>query len=224
MSEDNFDDEFDGSFFSGLCYLMVCCFCGYLLVVVDVEIGGFNLVIDVLLEIVVIIVGMDEKGFLFLEYIYFFCIEFFEGVNIELVVLEFIGIKFDYLLCMVVQEEVVFIEIFCGICKVLKVNGCKWVILVGYNSSFDFGFFNVVVVCIGIKCNLFYFFFSFDIVILVGFVYGQMVLVKVCQVVGMEFDNCEVYLVCYDIEKIVELFCGIVNCWKEMGGWMDDDD
>ncbi|MDU1796098.1 MAG: exonuclease domain-containing protein, partial [Pseudomonas aeruginosa] len=54
--------------------------------------------------------------------------------------------------------------------------------------------------------------------------YGQTVLAKACQAAGMEFDNREAHSARYDTEKTAELFCGIVNRWKEMGGWMDDDD
>ncbi len=42
MSEDNFDDEFDGSLPSGPRHPMARRFRGYLPVVVDVETGGFN--------------------------------------------------------------------------------------------------------------------------------------------------------------------------------------
>lgn len=65
----------------------------------------------------------------------------------------------------------------------MKEVNCICSILVGYNVFFDWDFVNVVVNCNGIKCNLFYFFFCFDIVIIGGLVVGQMVLVKVCCVV-----------------------------------------
>lgn len=65
MSEDNFDDEFDGSLPSGPRHPMARRFRGYLPVVVDVETGGFNSATDALLEIAATTVGMDEKGFLF---------------------------------------------------------------------------------------------------------------------------------------------------------------
>ncbi len=72
MSEDNFDDEFDGSLPSGPRHPMARRFRGYLPVVVDVETGGFNSATDALLEIAATTVGMDEKGFLFPEHTYFF--------------------------------------------------------------------------------------------------------------------------------------------------------
>lgn len=224
MSEDNFDDEFDGSLPSGPRHPMARRFRGYLPVVVDVETGGFNSATDALLEIAATTVGMDEKGFLFPEHTYFFRIEPFEGANIEPAALEFTGIKLDHPLRMAVQEEAALTEIFRGIRKALKANGCKRAILVGHNSSFDLGFLNAAVARTGIKRNPFHPFSSFDTATLAGLAYGQTVLAKARQAAGMEFDNREAHSARYDTEKTAELFCGIVNRWKEMGGWMDDDD
>lgn len=224
MSEDNFDDEFDGSLPSGPRHPMARRFRGYLPVVVDVETGGFNSATDALLEIAATTVGMDEKGFLFPEHTYFFRIEPFEGANIEPAALEFTGIKLDHPLRMAVQEEAALTEIFRGIRKALKANGCKRAILVGHNSSFDLGFLNAAVARTGIKRNPFHPFSSFDTATLAGLAYGQTVLAKACKAAGMEFDNREAHSARYDTEKTAELFCGIVNRWKEMGGWMDDDD
>ncbi|EPB8036367.1 ribonuclease T [Pseudomonas aeruginosa] len=224
MSEGNFDDEFDGSLPSGPRHPMARRFRGYLPVVVDVETGGFNSATDALLEIAATTVGMDEKGFLFPEHTYFFRVEPFEGANIEPAALEFTGIKLDHPLRMAVQEEAALTEIFRGIRKALKANGCKRAILVGHNSSFDLGFLNAAVARTGIKRNPFHPFSSFDTATLAGLAYGQTVLAKACQAAGMEFDNREAHSARYDTEKTAELFCGIVNRWKEMGGWMDDDD
>ncbi|MCO3149459.1 ribonuclease T [Pseudomonas aeruginosa] len=224
MSEDNFDDEFDGSLPSSPRHPMARRFRDYLPVVVDVETGGFNSATDALLEIAATTVGMDEKGFLFPEHTYFFRIEPFEGANIEPAALEFTGIKLDHPLRMAVQEEAALTEIFRGIRKALKANGCKRAILVGHNSSFDLGFLNAAVARTGIKRNPFHPFSSFDTATLAGLAYGQTVLTKACQAAGMEFDNREAHSARYDTEKTAELFCGIVNRWKEMGGWMDDDD
>lgn len=188
MSEDNFDDEFDGSLPSGPRHPMARRFRGYLPVVVDVETGGFNSATDALLEIAATTVGMDEKGFLFPEHTYFFRIEPFEGANIEPAALEFTGIKLDHPLRMAVQEEAALTEIFRGIRKALKANGCKRAILVGHNSSFDLGFLNAAVARTGIKRNPFHPFSSFDTATLAGLAYGQTVLAKACQAAGMEFE------------------------------------
>ena len=94
---------------------------------------------------------------------------------------------------MAVQEEAALTEIFRGIRKALKANGCKRAILVGHNSSFDLGFLNAAVARTGIKRNPFHPFSSFDTATLAGLAYGQTVLAKACQAAGMEFDNREAH-------------------------------
>jgi len=38
-------------------------------------------------------------------------------------------------------------------------------------------------------------------------------------VAGIDFDNKKAHSAVYDTEKTAELFCMIVNRWKDMGGW-----
>lgn len=35
----------------------------------------------------------------------------------------------------------------------------------------------------------------------------------------MDFDGKEAHSALYDTEKTAELFCRIVNKWKDLGGW-----
>ncbi|MGG5872684.1 ribonuclease T [Pseudomonas peli] len=224
MSEDLYDDETESGSHSGPRHPMAARFRGYLPVVVDVETGGFNCATDALLEIAATTIGMDEGGFLYPEHTQFFRIEPFEGANIEQAALDFTGIKLDHPLRMAVTEEHALTEIFRGLRKSLKANSCKRAILVGHNSSFDLGFLNAAVNRTGIKRNPFHPFSSFDTATLAGLAYGQTVLAKACQAAGIDFDGKEAHSARYDTEKTAELFCGIVNRWKEMGGWMDFDD
>ncbi|MGQ7958532.1 ribonuclease T [Pseudomonas sp. SP16.1] len=202
---------------------MAARFRGYLPVVVDVETGGFNCATDALLEIAATTIAMDESGFLYPDHTHFFRIEPFEGANIEAAALEFTGIKLDHPLRMAVGEEHALGEIFKSIRKSIKSAGCKRAILVGHNSSFDLGFLNAAVARCGIKRNPFHPFSSFDTATLAGLAYGQTVLAKACQTAGIEFDGKEAHSARYDTEKTAELFCGIVNRWKEMGGWDEFD-
>ncbi len=224
MSEDLYDDEAESGSHSGPRHPMAARFRGYLPVVVDVETGGFNCATDALLEIAATTIGMDEGGFLYPEHTQFFRIEPFEGANIEQAALDFTGIKLDHPLRMAVTEEHALTEIFRGLRKSLKANSCKRAILVGHNSSFDLGFLNAAVNRTGIKRNPFHPFSSFDTATLAGLAYGQTVLAKACQAASIDFDGKEAHSARYDTEKTAELFCGIVNRWKEMGGWMDFDD
>jgi|TARA_R110000868_G_scaffold192476_1_gene436914 ribonuclease T len=224
VSEDLYDDESEGNSHSGPRHPMAARFRGYLPVVVDVETGGFNSATDALLEIAATTIGMDEGGFLYPEHTQFFRVEPFVGANIEQAALDFTGIKLDHPLRMAVTEEHALTEIFRGLRKSLKANSCKRAILVGHNSSFDLGFLNAAVNRTGIKRNPFHPFSSFDTATLAGLAYGQTVLAKACQAAGIDFDGKEAHSARYDTEKTAELFCGIVNRWKEMGGWMDFDD
>jgi len=222
VTEERFDDILETpSSTSTSRHPMAQRFRGYLPVVVDVETGGFNSATDALLEIAAITIGMDEQGFLFPEHSHFFRVEPFEGANIEAAALEFTGIKLDHPLRMAVGEDQALQEIFRSVRKAVKSNGCKRAILVGHNSSFDLAFLNAAVARCDIKRNPFHPFSSFDTATLAGLAYGQTVLAKACQSAGIAFDGREAHSARYDTEKTAELFCGIVNRWKEMGGWVD---
>ena len=224
MSEDNYDDELDPSLPAGPRSPMAARFRGYLPVVVDVETGGFNSATDALLEIAATTIAMDETGFLYPDHTHFFRIEPFEGANIEQAALEFTGIKLDHPLRMAVPELQAMTDICRSVRKAVKSAGCKRAILVGHNSSFDLGFLNAAIARCEIKRNPFHPFSSFDTATLAGLAYGQTVLAKACQAAGIDFDGREAHSARYDTEKTAELFCGIVNRWKEMGGWEEFDE
>ena len=196
-------------------------FRGYLTVVIDVETGGFNCATDALLEIAAVIPNMDEDGQLYAEHSHFFRVEPFVGANIEQAAHDFTGIKLDHPLRMAVSEEHALTEIFRSVRKSMKAAGCKRAILVGHNSHFDLGFVQAAAERCGIKRNPFHPFSSFDTATLAGLAYGQTVLSKACEAAGIDFDNNEAHNARYDTEKTADLFCGIVNRWKEMGGWDD---
>lgn len=198
-------------------------FRGYLPVVVDVETGGFNSATDALLEIAAVIPNMDEEGQLYAEHTLYYRVEPFAGANIEQAALDFTGIKLDHPLRMAVSEERALTEIFKSVRKSMRASGCKRAILVGHNSHFDLGFLNAAVERCGIKRNPFHPFSSFDTATLAGLAYGQTVLAKACEAASISFDSREAHNARYDTEKTAELFFGIVNRWKEMGGWNDYD-
>lgn len=221
MSNDHVDNHFhlEDNNESGNKHPMAYRFRGYLPVVIDVETGGFNAATDALLEIAATTISMDSNGLLYPEHSYFYRTEPFKGANIEASALEFTGIKLDHPLRMAVQEELALTEIFKGVRKSLKANDCKRAILVGHNSSFDLGFVNAAVERTGIKRNPLHPFSSFDTATLAGLAYGQTVLAKACEAAGISFDQKEAHSARYDTEKTAELFCTIVNLWKEIGGW-----
>lgn len=220
MSEFDFDDEdrdpvTSGKAKSPLAYR----FRGFLPVVVDVETGGFNAATDALLEIAATTINMDDDGLVYPDQTTFFRIEPFEGANIEAAALEFTGIKLDHPLRQAVSEEHALGEIFKQIRKAIKSAGCKRAVLVGHNAFFDLGFLNAAVARTELKRNPFHPFSCFDTATLGGLAYGQTVLAKACSAAGIDFDGREAHSARYDTEKTADLFCTIVNRWREMGGW-----
>ena len=220
MSEFEFDDDIESTTKpSGRKPPMAYRFRGFLPVVVDVETGGFNAATDALLEIAATTISMDDDGMVYPDHTHFFRVEPFEGANVEPAALEFTGIKLDHPLRMAVSEEHALTEIFKHIRKAVKSAGCKRAVLVGHNAFFDLGFVNAAVERTQIKRNPFHPFSCFDTATLGGLAYGQTVLAKACSAAGIEFDGREAHSARYDTEKTAELFCGIVNRWREMGGW-----
>ncbi|WP_106478320.1 ribonuclease T [Phytohalomonas tamaricis] len=196
-------------------------FRGFLPVVVDLETGGFNPHTDALLEIAAVTLTMDETGNLLPDQTYAFHVDPFPGANIEQAALEFTGIDLDNPLRknVALSESEALGEIFKPVRKALKSHGCNRAILVGHNAAFDHGFLNAAVLRCGVKRNPFHPFSSFDTATLSGLVYGQTVLARACRAAGIEFSNSEAHSARYDTERTAELFCAIVNRFKDLGGW-----
>ncbi|MBZ9557111.1 MULTISPECIES: ribonuclease T [Modicisalibacter] len=196
-------------------------FRSFLPVVVDLETGGFNAERDAILEIAAVTLTMDPLGNLMPDETYAFHVDPFEGANIDQAALDFTGIDLDNPLRQRVSmpESEALGEIFRPVRKAIKSSGCTRAILVGHNAAFDHGFLNAAVSRCGIKRNPFHPFSSFDTATLSGLVYGQTVLARACRAAGIDFDNTEAHSARYDTERTAELFCAIVNRFKDLGGW-----
>ncbi len=194
-------------------------FRGYLPVVVDVETAGFNANTDALLELAAVTLTMDEEGYLVIDQSFEAQIEPFEGANLEASALEFTGID-PWSPDREAEPEVVALErIFKPIRKAIKAHDCKRAILVGHNANFDHSFLCRATDRADIKRNPFHPFSTFDTATLAGLAYGHTVLAKTCEIAGIPFDNKQAHSALYDTTKTAELFCQIVNQWKELGGW-----
>lgn len=201
--------------------LMAHRFRSYLPVVMDIETGGFNAQQDAILEIAAVTLSMDPEGNLMPDATYAYHIEPFEGSKVEQSALDFTGINLDDPLRkkVALSEAEALGEIFRPVRKAIKANNCTRAILVGHNAAFDHGFLNAAVNRCGIKRNPFHPFSSFDTATLSGLVYGQTVLARACRAAGIEFDNSSAHSARYDTERTAELFCTIVNRYKDLGGW-----
>lgn len=200
-------------------------FRGYLPVIIDVETGGFNPQTDALLEIAAVTLRMDEEGLLHRHETFSFNIEPFEGSNIEQAALDFTGIDLDSPDRMAEPELMAMPDLFQAVRKSVKENGCTRALIVGHNAHFDLNFLNAVVERCDIKRNPFHPFSVFDTATLAGLAFGQTVLAKACRAANIDFNNNDAHSAAYDAEKTADLFCVIVNRWKELGGWdpMFDD-
>ncbi len=197
-------------------------FRGFLPVVVDVETGGFNAATDALLEIAAIPVEMDQQGLLYPGQAIAYHIQPFKGANIEEAAIRFIGVDPYHPLRIAHPEKEALHDIFRHIRKAVKASSCKRAVLVGHNAHFDLGFVAAAAARCDIKRNPFHPFSNFDTVSLAGLAYGQTVLSRACEAAGIPFDAEEAHSARYDTMKTAELFCLIVNSWKEMGGWQMD--
>lgn len=192
--------------------------------VVDIETGGFIASTDAILEIAATVVRMDEDGILRVHRTHNFHVQPFEGSNIEQSALDFTGIDPYHPFREAVSEEQAMEDLLRIVRKEIRDQNCTRAVLVGHNAHFDAGFVNAAVERCGIKRNPFHPFSFFDTATLAGLAFGQTVLAKACAEAGIAFDNAEAHSAAYDAERTAELFCDIVNRWKECGGWLPSFD
>src|SRR5690606_24720695 len=110
-------------------------------------------------------------------------------------------------------------HIFHKVRECVRENDCTRAVIVAHNAHFDLGFVNAASERAGIKRNPFHPFSCFDTATLAGLAFGQTVLARACAAAGIPFSNREAHSAAYDAEKTAELFCQIVNRWKDLGGW-----
>ncbi|KZC41741.1 MULTISPECIES: ribonuclease T [Rhodanobacter] len=191
-------------------------FRGFLPVVIDVETGGFDAEHDALLEIAAVPLTMDEGGYLRSQPTVSTHVEPFSGANLDPRSLEITGIDPTNPLRGALAERQALDHIFHVVREAVRAAGCQRAILVGHNAAFDLGFLNQAVRRCGHKRNPFHPFSCFDTVSLGGLAYGQTVLSKAVLAAGHAFDSREAHSAVYDAERTAELFCSVVNRWRQL--------
>jgi ribonuclease T len=191
-------------------------FRGFLPVVVDVETGGFDAEHDALLEIAAVPLTIGADGFLCLQPTVSTHVEPFPGANLDPRSLEITGIDPTNPLRGALAERLALDHIFHVVRDAVREAGCQRAILVGHNAAFDLGFLNQAVRRCGHKRNPFHPFSCFDTVSLGGLAYGQTVLSKAVLAAGLPFDSREAHSAVYDAERTAELFCTVVNRWRQL--------
>ena len=190
-------------------------FRGFLPVAVDVETGGFNPATDALLEIAVVLLGADDDGWWRIEATHSTHVEPFPDANIDPKALEFNGIVPDHPLRNARPEREALQTVLQPVRRAVRARACSRAVLVGHNPAFDLAFLNAAVKRTSFKRNPFHPFTTFDTATLGGLAYGQTVLARAVQAAGLEWDARDAHSAIYDAEKTAELFCTIVNLWRE---------
>lgn len=190
-------------------------FRGFLPVVVDVETAGFDPEKDALLEVAAVLIKMDDEGVFSPGPIHFFHINPFPGARLDPCSLKFTGIDPYHPFRFAISEQDALTQLF-GIIKAeIKTTKCQRAVLVGHNAHFDLDFIKAAAIRCGIKHPPFHRFTVFDTATLSGLVYGQTVLAKSLESAGFTYDSKEAHSALYDAEQTANLFCTIVNRWRE---------
>lgn len=191
-------------------------FRGYLPVIVDIETSGFNPKKNALLEIAAVIVEFDGCGDLHITERHDAHVIPFKNAELDESALKFNGIDPHHPFRMAVEEKTALEQLFRPIRHAVKRNQCNRAILVGHNPSFDMSFLNAAIARTQIKRSPFHPFSSFDTATLGGLVYQHTVLAKVAEAAGLEWDNGKAHSALYDAEMTAEIFCKIVNRWRQL--------
>jgi ribonuclease T len=194
-------------------------FRGFLPVIVDVETGGFNAQTDALLEIAAVLLHLDEAGYLQPERTIACHIEPFPGARLEPASMAVNGIDPYHPFRQALPEAEALRLIFREVRQELRATGCSRAILVGHNAFFDLAFLNAAAARNAIKRNPFHPFSNLDTVTLAALAYGQTVLARATVAAGIPWNSDEAHSAIYDAERTAELFCKVVNAWKNLGGW-----
>ncbi len=191
-------------------------FRGYLPVIVDIETAGFNPKKNALLEIAAVIVELNSNADLEITERYCTHVIPFKNAELDEAALKFNGIDPHHPFRMAIEEKAALDMLFTPIKHAVKRNNCTRAILVGHNPAFDINFLNAAIQRTQIKRSPFHPFSTFDTATLGGLAYQQTVLAKIAQSAGLEWDNEKAHSALYDAEKTAELFCMIVNRWKQL--------
>ena len=122
------------------------------------------------------------------------------------------------------SEKAALTKMFKPIRDAIKHHGCNRAVLVGHNAHFDLGFLNQAIKRSGVKRAPFHPFSCFDTATLGGLAYGQTVLARACDAAGLKFNHDEAHSARYDADLTAQLFCEIVNRWRDLGGWNPHQD
>jgi ribonuclease T len=191
-------------------------FRGFMPVVVDVETGGFNAKTDALLEIAAVLLEINADGNMQRSETIRYHVKPFEGANMEEASLAVNGIDPHHPLRPAIDEHDALQRTFREVRRAVRDARCSRAVLVGHNAHFDLGFLNEAVARSMIKRNPFHPFSCFDTATLCGVAYGQTVLARAAIAAGLGWDETQAHSASYDAEMTAELFCDVVNRYRDI--------
>ncbi|MCP5420719.1 MAG: ribonuclease T [Gammaproteobacteria bacterium] len=194
-------------------------FRGFLPVVVDVETGGLNAQTDALLEIASVLLQFDERGYLYPARTVACHVQPFPNAKLDPSSMAVHKIDPHHPFRFAIPEDDALRKIFKEVRQAVKEANCTRAILVGHNAFFDLSFLNAAVARTQVKRNPFHPFSNLDTVTLAALAFGQTVLARAVDAAGLHWDEREAHSAIYDAERTADLFCHIINRWKDMGGW-----
>ncbi len=184
----------------------------YLPVIVDIETGGFDPELNAILEIAITLIEEQDNKFVVGE-TYRHHINPFENSIIEKESLDFTKIKLDHPLRNAINEKDAIKDIFKIINKIKNKYECSRAILVGHNAHFDMSFLDAAVKRNNIKKTPFHKFSVIDTVSLGVLATGQTVLARICDQLGIDYDNDQAHSAAYDTLVTAKVFCAIFNSY-----------
>ncbi len=186
-------------------------FHGLLPMVVDVETSGLNPLTNSLLEVAMVMVGMDAEGRFYTKETYAYHVEPFVGANLDPEALAITGIDPDYPLRYAMTEQQVLHVLFGKVAIALKETHCQRAVLVGHNAWFDLAFLQAAIKRCKFMNSPFHSFTTIDTASLSAVALGETVLARAIKAAGISFDVKLAHSALYDAEKTAELFCWLVN-------------
>ena len=193
-------------------------FRGFLPVVVDIETGGFEPRTDAILELAAVLPEYDGDR-LTPGRVLHYHIEPLEGTRLDPESIKFLGIDPYHPMREAISEGDAFRAFFSEVRSAVKLYGCTRAIVVAHNAAFDQQFISTATERNKLKRNPFHPFSSIDTASLAAVAYGHTVLSQACARAGIGFDASAAHTALYDAKVTAELFCAIVNRWRQMGGW-----
>lgn len=192
-------------------------FRGFLPIIVDIETSGVDPKASALLEICAVLLEIDPAGYFKPGDYFFEHILPFEGADLDAKSLAFNQIDPFQPLRFALDEQTALSQLFVPIKRAIKKHSCQRAVLVGHNAWFDLLFLNAAMK----RCKIsspFHAFTCFDTATLAGVMYGQTVLAKAAQSADISFNTNEAHSAIYDAQKTAELFCTILNTWRDKAG------